>query len=202
MQNKLLQILLFISIVFAFPALAEINSNADAYNPSGSMFEKITDLEQKKVLWQLEKENAQMQLDMDRMEAERTRIKNEMEAMSDEGKSKAQALELERQQFEMEKQRFESQKKNISSVQSSNKNVVTAPEPEESPIQEKYRLIEIVGAGRQLIATIEDNKTGQRKKVSVGKELDGYNVDTVSLDDGVVISKDGETQILGVHFDE
>ena len=202
MQNKLLQILLFISIVFAFPALAEINSNADAYNPSGSMFEKITDLEQKKVLWQLEKENAQMQLDMDRMEAERTRIKNEMEAISDEGKSKAQALELERQQFEMEKQRFESQKKNISSVQSSNKNVVTAPEPEESPIQEKYRLIEIVGAGRQLIATIEDNKTGQRKKVSVGKELDGYNVDTVSLDDGVVISKDGETQILGVHFDE
>jgi len=203
MQNKLMQILLFISMIFTIPAIAEINGKADTYDPSGSMFEKITDLEQKKVLWQLEKENAQMQLEMDRMEAERARIKNEMDSINNAEDAQAQALDLERQRLEIERQKLEAQKKNASTVQSSGKNIIAepAPKPEASPIQEKYRLVEIIGVGRQLIATLEDNKTGQRKKVSVGKDLEGYSVDLVSLDEGVVLSKDGETQTLGVHFD-
>lgn len=204
MQNKLMKILLFISVIFTLPASAAVSKEADAYNPSGSMFEKITDLEQKKVLWQLEKENAQMQLEMDRMEAERARIKNEMDSMNDDQNTQTQALELERQRLEVEKQKLEAQKKNMSSAQAQSKNTAaeSAPEPEATPIQEKYRLVEIVGAGRQLIATLEDNKTGQRKKISVGKDVEGYNVDSVSLDEGVVLSKDGEVQTLGVHFNE
>src|SRR5574344_2936828 len=121
MQNKLMQILLFISVIFAIPAIAEVNDKADAYDPSGSMFEKITDLEQKKVLWQLEKENAQMQLDMDRMEAERARIKNEINSINGAETAQTQALELERQRLELEKQKLESQKKNMDQVQTSNK---------------------------------------------------------------------------------
>jgi type IV pilus biogenesis protein PilP len=204
MQNKLMQILLFVLAVFTMPAIAETNRKADTYDPSGSMFEKITDLEQKKVLWQLEKENAQMQLEMDRMEAERARIKNEMDSMSNDENAQTQALDLERQRLEIEKQKLETQKKNMSSAQSPSKNVVAEPasKPEVSTIQEKYRLVEIIGVGHQLIATLEDNKTGQRKKVSIGKDLEGYNVDFVSLDEGVVLSKDGETQTLGVHFNE
>lgn len=200
MQNKLIQFLMFISVIFTMPAISDTNVNADEYDPSGSMFEKITDLEQKKVLWQLEKENAQMQLDMDRMEAERARIKNEINSINGAETAQTQALELERQRLELEKQKLESQKKNMDQVQTSNKTTTVEPETESSPIQEKYRLIEIVGSGRQLIATIEDNKTGQRKKVSIGKDLDGYLVDSVSLDEGVVLSKDNEKQTLGVHF--
>ncbi len=203
MQNKLMQILLFISVIFAIPAIAEVNDKADAYDPSGSVFEKITDLEQKKVLWQLEKENAQMQLEMDRMDAERVRIKNEIDSMDGTKNAQAQELELERQRLEIEKQKLEVQKKNIAAAPTPSKRESDKPEPEPepevAPIQDKYRLVEIVGAGRQLVATLEDNKTGQRKKVSVGKDLDGYNVDSISLDEGVVLSKEGETQTLGVH---
>lgn len=201
MQNKLMQILLFISAIFTIPAIADVNDKADTYDPSGSVFEKITDLEQRKVLWQLEKENAQMQLEMDRMDAERVRIKNEIDSINGAKDAKAQELELERQRLEVEKQKIEAQKKNLAAAPMSGKIEIDRkePEPEVAPIQEKYRLVEIIGAGNQLVATLEDNKTGQRKKVYVGKDLDGHNVDLISLDEGVVLSKDGETQTLGVH---
>ncbi|MFA7188264.1 MAG: hypothetical protein WC137_02215 [Alphaproteobacteria bacterium] len=203
MQNKLMQILLFISAIFTIPAIADVNTKADTYDPSGTVFEKITDLEQRKVLWQLEKENAQMQLEMDRMDAERVRIKNEIDSINGAKNAKAQELELERQRLEVEKQKLEAQKKNMVTAPMPGKREIdrkeSEPEPEFAPIQEKYRLVEIIGAGNQLVATLEDNKTGQRKKVSVGKDLDGHNVDLISLDEGVVLSKDGETQTLGVH---
>lgn len=201
MQNKMIKFFIIISVIFPISVIADVNVNADKYDPSGSMFEKITDLEQKKVLWQLEKENAQIQLDMDRMKAERARIKNEIESIKGAEAAKIQAIELERQRLDLEKQKLEAQKYNINQMQVSNDNSAGA-EKESLDIQEKYRLIEIIGAGRQLIATIEDNKTGQRKKISVGKELDGYTIDGISLDEGIVLSKDGEKQTIGVNFSQ
>ena len=201
MQNKMIKIFIIISVIFPISVIADVNVNADKYDPSGSMFEKITDMEQKKVLWQLEKENAQMQLDMDRMKAERARIKNEIESIKGAEAAQIQAIELERQRLDLEKQKLEAQKYNINQMQVSNDNSAGI-EKESLDIQEKYRLIEIIGAGRQLIATIEDNKTGQRKKISVGKELDGYTIDGISLDEGIVLSKDGEKQTIGVNFSQ
>lgn len=196
MQSKLIKILMMLSIIFALPAFAE--SGINEYDPSSSMFQKITDLEQEKILLQLEKEKAQLNLEMDRMAAEKARIKNEMEEMSNAMESKEKALEEERKRLEIEKQRLDAQRRNTGNAYQPAKQL--PPEPEQvPPIQEKYHLIEIVGAGRQLFATIEDEKSGQRKKVSVGKELDGFRVESVSLDDGIVLSKDGQTVTLGIH---
>ena len=102
----------------------------------------------------------------------------------------------------MKKQKLEAQRKNIDESGTTPTRTSSGGQSEvedTSPIQDKYRLIEIVGAGRQLLATVEDNATGQRKKISVGKDLDGYRIDSVSLDEGVIMSKDGETATLGIH---
>jgi type IV pilus biogenesis protein PilP len=151
----------------------------------------------------LEKERAQLQLDMDRLAAEQVRIQTEMDALSGAGNTQAEALELERQRLELEKEKLEAQRKNIETAPVSQTSKTTSrtsssSSDDSSPLDEKYRLIEIVGAGRQLFATIEDTTTGQRKKISVGKELDGYIVDSVSLDEGIVLSKDSETATLGI----
>ena len=64
---------------------------------------------------------------------------------------------------------------------------------------DQYRLINVVGAGSQLQATIEDLTTGQTRKLTVGKALDGYTVKSISLDEGVVfVNADGNTQNLNV----
>ncbi len=198
---------MFVIALAFMPSLARSaeNVNVEEYDPAGSMFQMITDLEQEKVIWQLEKEKAQLQLDMDRMAAEQMRLKNEMDAMQGSGNTQAEALELERQRLEIEKQKLEAQRKSIdeSVVTPTRTSATNRVEVEEqSPIQEKYRLIEIVGAGRQLLATVEDNATGQRKKISVGKDLDGYRIDSVSLDEGVIMSKDGQIATLGIHADQ
>ena len=202
--EKLLAAMFVVSLAF-LPSLARSAETVEEYDPAGSMFQMITDLEQEKVLWQLEKEKAQLQLDMDRMATEQMRLKNEMDAMQGSGDTQVEALELERQKLEIEKQKLEAQRKNIdeSGTTPTRTSSVGQSEAEDtSPIQEKYRLIEIVGAGRQLLATVEDNATGQRKKISVGKDLDGYRIDSVSLDEGVIMSKDGETATLGIHGDQ
>jgi type II secretory pathway component PulC len=59
-------------------------------------------------------------------------------------------------------------------------------------------LVDIIGAGKQLQATVEDTGSGQRKKLSVGKTLDGYTIKSISLDDGVVFLKDGRTETLNI----
>ena len=55
-----------------------------------------------------------------------------------------------------------------------------------------------MGAGDQLQATLSDLETGQTKRVSVGKVISGFTVKSISLEDGVVFSKDGETQNLNI----
>ena len=54
------------------------------------------------------------------------------------------------------------------------------------------------GAGSQLQATVQDLANGQNKKLTVGKELDGYKVKSISLDEGVVFVRDGDIQTLNV----
>lgn len=65
-------------------------------------------------------------------------------------------------------------------------------------LSDKYKLVNVIGAGNQLQATVVDLNTGQSKRVSVGKTLDGFTVKSISLDDGVVFTKGGETQSLNV----
>ena len=73
------------------------------------------------------------------------------------------------------------------------------PQPKpETEITKKYKLLNVFGAGSQLQATVQDLANGQNKKLSVGKDLDGYTVKSISLDEGVVFSKDGEIQTLNV----
>ena len=60
-------------------------------------------------------------------------------------------------------------------------------------------MVNVIGAGSQLQATVEDLSTGQSKRISVGKNLDGLTVKSISLYDGVVFAdKDGTTQNLNV----
>ena len=66
-------------------------------------------------------------------------------------------------------------------------------------IDEKYKLVNVFGVGNQLQATVADLKTGQNKKVSVGRSLDGFTVKSISLDDGIVfVTPSGTTQALNV----
>ena len=54
-------------------------------------------------------------------------------------------------------------------------------------VSKKYKLINVVGMGNQLQATIEDITTGQNKRIGVGKELDGYIVKSISLNDSMSV---------------
>ena len=39
---------------------------------------------------------------------------------------------------------------------------------------------------------------GQQRRISVGKTVDGFTVQSISLDDGVVFVRDGVTQNLNI----
>ena len=66
-------------------------------------------------------------------------------------------------------------------------------------ITKKYRLVNVIGAGAQLQATVEDLNTGQSRRISVGKALDGLTVKSISLYDGVVfVDSQGKSQNLNV----
>ena len=64
------------------------------------------------------------------------------------------------------------------------RSVSTTSAPETTPevdITKKYRLVNVIGAGSQLQATIEDLNTGQSKRISVGRDIDGLVVKSISL---------------------
>ena len=65
-------------------------------------------------------------------------------------------------------------------------------------IADRYLLREIVGAGNQLVATVEHAGSGRQRRLSVGRDLDGYVVRAISLDEGVEFEKDGRIFTLGV----
>ena len=178
--------------------------SADAvanYDVEGSVFKQITDLEQEKVLMQLEKERAQLDLDLDRLAAEKIKLHMEIDALS--GRAEAQQQELETQiaKLEAESARLAKEKEALEAepvVKEKPSVSSMAKIEEESPLTKKYKLINVIGAGSQLQATIADLATGQNKRISVGKVLDGFVVKSISLDEGVVLVRGSEKQTLNV----
>ncbi|MDR2770233.1 MAG: type IV pilus biogenesis protein PilP [Rickettsiales bacterium] len=192
-------------------------ADVESYDAEGSLFQKIADLEQEKVLLMLEKEKAQLQLDLDRLSAEQTRLVREQDTAN--ARAEEQAAEIEKQKLAIEQERakLEAQKKKAAEEakiektekipkaadskdgdEPAKQGPLTRAAADDGSISEKYALIEIVGAGSQLFATIENIETGKQKKLSVGKQLDGFTVRSISIDDGVELEKDGELAVLGV----
>lgn len=183
----------------------DISADAlDNYDVEGSLFEKITTLEQEKVVMQLEKERAQLDLDIDRLNAERLKFQATLEKLmgpSEEekrGLEEAEAIkeELEAQVEQLRKQVEALQDKKESGPQK----IVVKGETKEEPgsINTQYKLINVIGVGNQLIATVENIATGQNKRISVGKQLDGYTIKSISLNDGIVFEKDGVSENLSI----
>ena len=171
------------------------------YDASGSLFEKITQLEQEKVVVQLEKERAQLDLELDRLNAERIKLQMELDTLS--GRAEQQQYELEnaKKQLEIQTEKLLRQRDALDDpepVAVVRSKPTSAPVYTETEISKKYKLISVVGIDNQLQATIEDIATGQNKRITVGKELDGYTVKSISLDEGIVFEKDGEIENLNV----
>lgn len=183
--------------------------SADAieeYQVEGSLFQQITDLEQEKILMQLEKERAQLDLELDRLAAEKIKLHMEIDTLSGRAEQQQQEIETQKAKLEAEAARIEKEKETLLSEVAEEKSAresgVTkkdvAPKPE-TDITKKYRLVNVIGAGAQLQATVEDLSSGQSKRISVGKKLDGLMVKSISLDDGVVLEdEEGITQNLNV----
>ena len=186
-------------------------TSADAianYDPQGSLFQQITDLEQEKILMQLEKERAQLDLELDRLAAEKIKLHMEIDTLSGRAEQQQQEFETQKAKLEAEAVRLEREKEALlneqneekapvaSSYSSSKTNSVASSGGD---ISKSYRLVNVIGAGNQLQATVADLSSGQTKRISVGKKLDGWTVKSISLDDGVVfVNSDGETQNLNV----
>lgn len=186
--------------------MEKVSADAVAdYDVQGSLFQQITDLEQEKVLMQLEKERAQLDLELDRLAAEKIKLHMEIDTLSGRAEQQQQEIETQKAKLEAEAARIEREKESWLAdfeEQKTAKATAVLKTEEEAPeidITKKYRLVNVVGAGAQLQATVEDLNTGQSKRISVGKLLDGLTVKSISLYDGVVfVDKDGATQNLNV----
>ena len=219
MQNKfklLLCVLVFgvTSACYAEDVVVDVSEEelfsadaVDAYNVDGSLFQQITDLEQEKVLMQLEKERAQLNLDLDRLAAEKIKLHMEIDTLSGRAEQQQQEFETERARLQNEAKRLENEREALNNRSEMSGPTYAPSQPvysepaqpkPETEITKKFKLINVFGAGSQLQATVQDLSNGQNKKLSVGKELDGYTVKSISLDEGVVFSKDGEIQTLNV----
>ncbi len=185
--------------------------SADAvaeYNPMGSLFQQITDLEQEKVLMQLEKERAQLDLELDRLAAEKIKLHMEIDTLSGRAEQQQQEIETQKAKLEAEAARIEREKeswlKEIEQADAKESKSVAGSttvvrEEKDMDVSKNWRLVNVVGAGAQLQATVEDLNNGQKRRINVGKELDGLTVKSISLYDGVVlVDKDGNTQVLNV----
>lgn len=177
-----------------------------AYDVNGSVFQQITDLEQEKVLMQLEKERAQLDLDLDRLAAEKIKLHMEIDALSGRADEQQQELENKMAKLEAETARLNKEKEALESEsdeedvaeKSEKKSSKVKEKEEDTSVSKKYKLINVIGAGSQLQATIADLSTGQNKRISVGRMLDGYVVKSISLDEGVVLVRGSDVQTLNV----
>lgn len=217
MQNKKIW---YMSAVFALlvcgTARAAADTDIDAemdqrsaqavadYKVEGSLFQQITDLEQEKVLMQLEKERAQLDLELDRLAAEKIKLHMEIDTLSGRAEAAQQELETEKAKLEAEAAKLEREKASLEAAASAPASAATSAsarvteEKETGTIAENFRLINVIGAGSQLQATVEALDTGQTKRIRVGFVLDGFSVKSISLDDGVVFVKDGKSQTLNI----
>ena len=128
MQNKIKMLFVSMCVLFGITSgycadtvfenvvdvIEEVNANeefsADAiedYNVDGSLFQQITGLEQEKVLMQLEKERAQLNLDLDRLAAEKIKLHMEIDTLSGRAEQQQQEFETERARLEAEAKRLE-----------------------------------------------------------------------------------------------
>ena len=173
--------------------------SADAlmgYDESGSLFEKITMLEQEKVVVQLEKERAQLDLDLERLNAEKIKLQMELDTLSGRAEQQQHELEAAKAQLDIQTEKL---KRQIDSLSEEPAPVAKAPEKkEETNVSKKYKLVNVVGVGNQLQATVEEISTGQNRRIAVGKQLDGYTVKSISLNEGIVFEKDGATEHLNI----
>lgn len=172
------------------------------YQVDGSLFQQITDLEQEKVLMQLEKERAQLDLELDRLAAEKIKLHMEIDALSGRAEAQQQELEAEKAKLEAEAERLEREREALKSAPvataSARQSTTNTQDTADEKISDLFKLVNVIGAGSQLQATVADLKTGQSKRVKVGAVLDGFTVKSISLDDGVVFVKDDVTQMLNV----
>lgn len=186
--------------------------SADAiasYDAENSVFQQIVDLEQEKVLMELEKERAQLDLELDKLAAEKIKLHMEIEELSGRAEQQKQEianaqaeLEVEAERLEKEKQALKEKSEELSEQERSvAKKTSSVEEKETKPsvvFDEEYRLVNVIGIGSQLQAKIENLETGQTKVVSVGKNVDGYVVQSISLDDGIVFTNGSDTQTLNI----
>ena len=167
-----------------------------AYDETGSLFEKITVLEQEKVVAQLEKERAQLDLDLERLNAEKIKLQMELDTLSGRAEQQQHELEAAKAQLDIQTEKL---KRQMNTLDEEPAPAVKTPEKKEEPnVSKKYKLVNVVGIGNQLQATLEEISTGQNKRIAVGKELDGYVVKSISLNDGIVFEKNGETESLNI----
>ena len=174
------------------------------YDANGSLFEKIVTLEQEKVVAQLEKERAQLDLDMERLNAEKIKLQMELDTLSGRAEQQQHELAAAKTQLDIQTEKLRRQITALDSSDEENEEPVSyaskkpAAKKEEGSVSKKYKLINVAGMGNQLQATIEEISTGQNKRISVGKQLDGYTVKSISLNEGIVFEKDGETESLNI----
>ncbi|MBQ8294715.1 MAG: hypothetical protein IJX89_05010 [Alphaproteobacteria bacterium] len=185
--------------------MEEVSATAVAdYQIDGSLFQQITDLEQEKVLMQLEKERAQLDLELDRLAAEKIKLHMEIDTLSGRQEQQQQELETEKAKLEAEAARLAREKEKLEAeaaeeIEYKTFSPKTDGENASIDITKKYRLVNVIGAGSQLQATIEDLNTGQSKRISVGKKMDGFTVKSISFDDGVLfVDPEGVAQYLNV----
>ena len=186
--------------------MEDVSATAVAdYNMDGSLFEQITTLEQEKVLMQLEKERAQLDLELDRLAAEKIKLHMEIDTLSGRAEAQQAELETEKAKLEAEAARLTREKEALESEEyeapKKSRRAAARDDSDDEDgelLSDKYKLVNVIGAGNQLQATLVDLNTGQNKRISVGKTLDGFTVKSISLDDGVVFTKGGETQNLNV----
>ncbi len=220
MSNKMKYVLLFSVFAFAFSGTQSFAADdktvttdddmeqvsADAvsdYQVDGSLFQQITDLEQEKILMQLEKERAQLDLELDRLAAEKIKLHMEIDTLSGRAEQQQQELDAAKAKLEAETARLEREKQALENESSAprvaSKGASASDNDSDVKISEKYKLVNVFGVGNQLQATVADLKTGQNKKISVGRSLDGFTVKSISLDEGIVfVTPSGATQALNV----
>ncbi len=176
------------------------------YQTEGSLFERITNLEQDKVVMQLEAERAKMDLELDELNAKKMKMQMELDELSGRADQKQQELELINSQLAAQTEELRRKVEELANREYPTVEVpvvrqevvqeVQETKPVVQSISKKYELINIVGLGNQLQATIKDLSTGQNKRVSVGKKVDGYTVKSISLNDGILFEKDGRSESL------
>ena len=126
MQNKILVALVGLCVVLSgargaddvivdevvVDDVEQVSADAIAdYQVEGSLFQQITDLEQEKVLMQLEKERAQLDLELDRLAAEKIKLHMEIDTLSGRAEQQQQQIETEKAKLEAEVARLEREKK-------------------------------------------------------------------------------------------